>query len=301
MRILAVLTLMALTLCGCSETKVVVPDIPTPAASSSVSVTSDAAKVEVGDVEAKVDLELSMEGKNTRDLSAEELRNAKKKLNYLTISACAPRPAEVWIKITLKTVDSFPTRPTAVRGRLYREITKGHPEEISTFQTVLDAFSAPNRRKEGGKYNPIEFRADILQGLASLPETMLIYAEAEVFMSPTGTDATAIDPATYTTGPEDTGSLLSNPIRFNFNPVPALPPHAEVPTLESVLKNPLGTPVAPDGAAAAAAPAEPASAPASESTAPEAAVAPAAETTPADAPETPANTAPATKAVGAAQ
>lgn len=297
MKLVAVLAVLTIALCGCNESKVVVPDIPasnSPSVpnseilpgpkSTATSVAADKEKAEVGDVEAKVDLELTMEGESTLSQSVEELRNAKKKLNFLTISASGPRPAEVWIKIDLKTVDSFATRPSVVRGKVYREITKGNREELFSFQTVLDGFAAKNYRKEGGTYYPIEFRAEILHGLAALPESMLIFAEAEVFMSPTGTDPAMIDPATYTTGPEDTGHLLSNPVRFNYNPIPALP--APTPSLESTLKNPLGVP---------AAPAVPASAPA------EAAPAPAEAPTATPAPETPVNTAPATEAVGAAK
>lgn len=317
MKLVALFALLTIALCGCSESKVAVPDLPaksndlsysdvlSSAGAASSSVAGDKEKVEVGDVEAKVELELTMEAESTLNLAAEELRDTRKKLNFLTINAAGPRPAEVWIKVYLKTVDKFDTRPSAVRGKVYREITKGNREEIGSFQTILDGFASKGYRKEGGQYYPIEFRTEILKGLTALPETMLVFAEAEVYMSPTGTDPASIDAATYTTGPEDLGHLLSNPIRFNYNPIPAIPPKEPAPSLESTLKNPLGLTAAPAAAAAAsAAPAEPASS-AAPAAAPADASAPAAaaDAVPAaaPAPEAPANPAPATGAAGATQ
>lgn len=287
MKFMAALALLALTLCGCGEKQLVVSDLPATSDSSLAALPADTTKVEVGDVEATVDVELTLVPGSTQGVAVEELRNAKQKLNSLTVSLSGSQPAELWIRALLKTNENFPTRPVALRGKVFREITKGSPEEVFTFQTVLDGFSSSNRRVADGKYFPMEFLADIRKELPTLPSTMLVYAEVEVIMSPTGTDPTTIDPATYTSGPEDVGILLSNPVRINYDPIQAPAPEAPAPSLESLLQNPLTLPAAPE----AAAPAQPAQ--------PEPAVeAPAIETPSAGAP---ANTAAATEAIGAAQ
>ena len=242
MKLLAALSLLAFALCGCGEKAVVVSELPEGTESLANAMPTDLEDLDAGDVEATVSIELTLDPASAQGVVAEELRNAKKKLNSLTLTASPRMPAELWTKIEVKTTETFASRPTVLRGNVYREVTPGNKEQIFSFQTVLDGFASPARRnKSTGPFFPIEFRADMLKGLAELPTTMLVFAEVEAFMSPAGTDPASLDMATYTAGPESSGVLMSNPVRINFVALPV-----EVPSLESAVANPLSlAPIAP--------------------------------------------------------
>lgn len=289
MKLFAALSLLAFALCGCGEKAVIVSELPEGAESLAKAAPADLDDLDAGDVEATVAIELTLDPASAQGVVVEELRNAKKKLNSLTLTASPRMPAELWTKIDVKTTETFAARPTVLRGKVFREVTPGAKEQIFSFQTVLDGFAAPSRRKAGGEYFPIEFRTDMLAGLSETPATMLVFAEVEAFMSPTGTDPASLDQATYTAGPEASGILMSNPVRVDFVALPV-----EVPTLDSAVANPLDlTPTTPTEAPAVEVPTAeetPAAAetPAAETPAAEtpAAEAPAEPTTPTDAPVT---------------
>ncbi len=300
MKLMVALTVVVLALSGCSEEKVKVSVPPAKGGSSSAAspVVSDTEKMDVGDVEAKVSLELTLEGGPVPGIAVEELRNAKQRLNSATVNISDPKPAELWVKVALSSTDSFASRPVAVRGAVFREIAKGSKEEILTFLTILDAHTAPQHRLADGSGHPLEFRVDAIKGLADLPPTMLLSATAQVIMSPTGTDPATIDPATYTSAPEDTGNLLANAFRINYAGSPAAAPALPAPTPGAPAVDPSGAPAAPDAALA-----PPAVAPAAEAVPaePAAAASAPADAPPAEAPAAAPASAAATEAVGAAQ
>jgi len=283
MKMKAILALTALAFAGCDEA----PDTGTPPVASTPAAESpliaNTRQKDVGDVEATVDIELAPETENLPGISAEELRSQKGKLNMLTLEVAPPKPADLWFKILVKTTESFKDQPVALRAKLFREIVKGEREELLSFNTVLDEFAATHRRDPGGEYFPIEFRADAFQGLAELPESMLLFIEAEVVISPAGTPVAVVDPASYTGSAENTGTILSNAVRINYSaPAASEPPAEDAPeAVEPAIGLP--TPGAPDAESAApeVAPADEAPA-AEESPAAEAPAAPAAEETPAE-------------------
>ncbi len=287
MKLMVALTVFVLALSGCGEEKVTVPPAAGGSTTAAIPVVSDTEKVDVGDVEAKVSLELTLEGGSIPGIAAEELRSAKQRLNSVTLTISDPKPAELWVKIGLNSTDSFPSRPVAVRGKVFREIGKDSKEELLSFETILDGHTAPQHRLADGSGHPMEFRVDAIQGLAELPPTLLISATAQVIMSPTGTDPATIDPATYTNTPEDTGNLIGNAFRVNYagGPVPA--PALPAPAPGAPAADPTGAPTAPDAALA-----PPVEAPTAEA-APVAAP-------PGEAPAAPASAA-ATEAIGTAQ
>lgn len=284
MKLMVALTIAVLALSGCKEEKLTVPPSSGGTSAPASPILTENEEIDAGDVEAKVGLELTLETGGTPGILSEELRNAKQRLNSVMLTVIPPRPAELWIKVMLNTTENFATRPVAVRGKVFREIAKNHKEEILSFQTILDGHAAPHQRPADGSGYPIEFRVDALGGLADLPSTMLLSATAQVVMSPAGTDPAMIDPATYTSTPEDTGNLLGNALRINYAGGPSAIPALPAPTP--------GAPAAPD--AALAPPAEaPVTNAAPAETAPVAAP-------PAEAPAAPASAA-ATEAIGAAQ
>lgn len=288
MKLMVALSVFVLALSGCGEEKISVPPASTDPSGGKSPVVTETEKMDVGDAEAKVSLEMTLEGGPFPTIAVEELRNAKQRLNSVTLNVSGPKPAELLVKVALVTTDNFAARPVAVRGSVFREIVKGSREEILTFQTVIDGHSAAHRRLADGSGHPVDFRVDALKGLTELPPTMLISATAEVIMAPTGTDSATMDPATFTGPPEDTGNLLGNPFRINYTGEPAATPAEAAPAP--------GAPAAEatQAPAAAATPAPPAEV---TSPAPVPAEAPAA---PAEAPAAPADAA-APAAVGATQ
>ncbi len=291
MKLMVALTIFVLALSGCSEEKVSVPPAAGGSPTAAIPVVTDTEKVDVGDVEAKVALELTLESGPVPGIAVEELRSAKQRLNSVTLTISDPKPAELWVKVALNSTDSFPARPVAVRGKVFREIGKNSKEELLSFLTILDAHTAPQHRLADGSGHPMEFRVDAIQGLGELPTTMLISATAQVIMSPTGTDPATIDPATYTSTPEDTGNLIGNAFRINYAGGTTAAPELPAPTPGAPAADPTEAPAAPDAALA-----PPAVAPAADAAPAEAAPAAA----PPEVPAAPANAA-ATEAIGATQ
>ncbi len=292
MKLMVALTVFVLALSGCGEEKVTVPPAAGGSSTAAIPVVSDTEKVDVGDVEAKVSLELTLEGGPVPGIAVEELRNAKQRLNSVTLNVSDPKPAELWVKVALSSTDSFASRPVAVRGKVFREIGKDSKEELLSFLTVLDAHTAPQHRLADGSGHPMEFRVDAIQGLSVLPPSLLISATAQVIMSPTGTDPATIDPATYTNTPEDTGNLIGNAFRINYVGIIVGAPELPAPTPGAPAADPSGAPTAPDAALT-----PPAIAPAVDAAPAEAAPVAA---PPVEAPAAPASAA-ATEAIGAAQ
>lgn len=274
MKYLVLAVAAGLLFAGCGSDKAEAPSAPAASAPAAepASIVKIAPELNVGDIEAKVEFELTPDPEAAAPgVTSEELRNQLSKLNMVTVTIDGNRPAELWLNIDLSTELEFPERPVAARGRLIRDLENGQKETIYTFETVFDENASARKRRVEGEYPLQHFRADALKGLAELPETMLIYAEMDVVMMPKGTDARTLFPATAKGAPEDETTLLSNPMRVNYIPGAAPAPEAEV---------------AP--AIGAPEPGAPADAPAAEAPAAEAPV----EAPPADAPvaETPAET-----------
>lgn len=281
MKFLALTITAGLILTGCGGQEPAEPVSPGEPVESSetaaASVLDNTPDLDIGDIEAGVDFQVTLDEANApSNVSAENLLNQRKKLNLVTLTVNGARPAELWLNINLKTQLEFPERPVAARGRLIRELEEGVKETFFTFQTVFDANASTRMRRVEGDFPPQHFRADLMQGLSDLPESMLVYAEMDVVMMPEGTDPATLDPATASNTPEDEGILLSNPMRVNY--IPGAAPTPEMETAPAIgLANPDAEAAPAEAAPAETAPAEAAPAEAAPAEVAPAEAAPAAE------------------------
>jgi hypothetical protein len=135
-------------------------------------------------------------------VSAEELTNKKSQLDLVTVTVGNPPPTELWIAVRLTSTKGFTDGPVAVRARVVRE-----KDVLTTFAVVLG---------EDAATKPFETKLDVLKGLSSVPETMLVHAEAEIILLPKGEDPAKININTVAGTPDTTGAILGNPVRINF-------------------------------------------------------------------------------------
>ncbi len=280
MKYLAIAALAGFVLIGCGKDATPPPGAPSnpEAGATPAPVVEMAPELNVGDIEAKLEFELTLDPESpVEGVTSEELRSSLKKLNMMTTTIDGVRPAELFLAIDMETQLEFPERPVAVRGRVVRDLENGQEETIYTFQTILDENASIRKRRVEGEYPPLHFKTDALQGLAEIPETMLLHAELDIVIMPEGTDPKTLDPSTAEGASEDTAIILSNPMRINY-----IPGAAPAPEMETAPNIGVPTPGAPDAAPAAEAPADAVGAPAAE--APAEAEAPAAESVPAEAP-----------------
>ncbi len=226
---------MAALASGCGEpTPVVVdppadvPEVPAPP--------TGVPGVDAGYVEVTVTISGSLLPQaDTPSIQVEELvAQRNKNITVATIDVAQPYPAGLPLEFTVAGNDAaFAVTPVLMRGRILRDDT----DELGTFTTVL----AGQTDVRGGR-----FEADALQGLNTLPETMLVVAEAETLLLPPGTDVDAIDVATVATTPNRTTTLRSNPIRINFvdgaAPRPSPPNASTAPSASGAAASQANTP-----------------------------------------------------------
>ena len=234
MKFMALMIAAGFVLAGCGGQESAAPTSSAEPAEPAATSTEPAVPVagprelNIGDIEAEVKFEVRLDADVApAGVTSEELSSQKQKLNLVTVTVEGARPAELWLRIDLSTQLEFPERPVAARGRLIREVEAGVKETLFTFETIFDDNASARRRREGGDFPPQNFRAEVMQGLSEMPETMLLYGEMDVVIMPKGTDPATLDPATARHTPESEGLLLSNPVRINYVPGSAPAPEME--------------------------------------------------------------------------
>ncbi len=225
MKYLATLFSIGLLLggCGADETIKGSDSAPTLMEQSGALNESAAERYNFGDVEANLQLEVIIAEKDVPAGGAvTELRAAnKEKLNIMTLDIEGAAPTALPITMLIKAKKSFADNFVAVRGKLLREITTGEREEIFTFNTLVDERFYRDLKKDPAEGPfPALFSTDALNGLETMPPTMLLYVEAEAVLVDMATDKLSIDLATVTSSETETGTLLSNPIRINYTMPP---------------------------------------------------------------------------------
>lgn len=171
-------------------------------------------RINIGDVEAAVAIAftVSLESRGPQ-VAVEDIitPNARDSLGMSNVTVTAPYPKTLQASITISSQKDFPNQPVAVRGKVLR---KGM--EIGTFSTILGE-KARRKMKQGPEVVPeFSFTVDIFAGLTTMPETMLLHAEAEVFLQDFGTDEDTLDPLTATANAENTAVIYSNPMHVIF-------------------------------------------------------------------------------------
>ena len=160
--------------------------------------------LDIGDVEAGVVISATVPPDDiSGQVSVDNMETARKRLSMATVTVKPPYPAKLTIRVTLSPQVSYEKQPVVVRGKLRRDEQPVEPE----FSTIVT---------KGGPIgdNVIKYDFDVLQGLASPPDTILVYARFDAYLMPKGTPAMGLDPKTAASDLHT--ELLSNPVRINF-------------------------------------------------------------------------------------
>ncbi len=200
------LTVALVVLPGCSG--------PKPEASKPLETTAKPAQpplalpvvpgLNVGDVEAGVIVSATVPPTAlSGQVSVDNMQTARDRLAMATVTVKPPYPATLTIQVSLTPKVSFEKQPVVVRGKMRRDEQPMEPE----FSTVV-AKGGPTG-DTGVKYD-----FDVMQGLTTPPDTMLVYARFDAYLMPVDTPITGIDPKTSQS--DQHTELLSNPVRINF-------------------------------------------------------------------------------------
>ena len=174
-----------------------------PERSSSSSPVVAKKTFDLGDAETSLKLEAKVGAASANpSVKVDETLDFRKKLVLTAVDVAPPAPKEFWVTFILQSSSAFKEAPVVVRGKVFRD-----DSEVGAFATVLGADATTK---------PFKQDVDVVAGLSTAPNTMLVHAEAEVILLPEGTDPATVDPKTVTGTLDTTGSVLSNPMRINF-------------------------------------------------------------------------------------
>lgn len=198
---------------GCGLYDPTPPDSEEEPQSTSSSAEEEQLPLTIGDVESQVymtaDIAEDAQGSN---VEIDTLRSRNERVQLKTVTITPPFPDSLICSFHLASEQNFPDNPVAILGRVLRD-----DEEIGEFEAVLGAKAVRRRMLDDDKDLPsLEYHFDVLEGLEEVPETMLVLAEMDAKLTPTGTEEEGLDPATVTVREANHGILRSNPLRINF-------------------------------------------------------------------------------------
>lgn len=220
MRTHLLIVALAVVIAGCSnpKPKAAPPLELPPGQESAAAMQSPAEKViDIGDVESSISCELNLaEADRAAGWKVTELRDTRKGLSMVTAELPAA-PETMPVTASIHSLAAFADTPVMVRGRLLREVNPGERVEIGTFSLVAGrwAESLPSR---GENQPPASWSFNALEGLDTVPESMMLMVETTLVLTPFGTDETALDPETADTAEGFSTVELSNPLRINITP-----------------------------------------------------------------------------------
>ena len=205
--LLTVVAMVLLTACS-SETRR--PKPTTGATPGSTTATAEPIlPIDPGDIETQVFLEAAVnEEAIPENVKVEEkLISAKQHLSMETVKVSAPFPKELPMVFRIVSDKAFPEVPFVLHAKIFRD-----KEQVKTFSTLV----LPDPPTSQAPPKPIEFHANILEGVSAPPDTMLITVQAEAILLKKGTPRESINPETVKSTDGATGTLLGNPVRINF-------------------------------------------------------------------------------------
>ncbi|MFA7693151.1 MAG: hypothetical protein GX117_12375 [Candidatus Hydrogenedentes bacterium] len=194
-------------------------DAPAAAAAAAPAVPPEVAApvpaeppVDLGDVDSGVFLRATLSpNADSSSCTAEYVETMRGNLSLATIIVKAPFPKELPLHFELTSKRDFPNTPVVVRAHAYREDNESVGDE---YACILGTNARGIPDAEGNAGPTYTFTQDILQGLETIPETLLAFAKAEAYLMPPGTVETLLDPR-HADSPDQV-SLMSNPVRIYF-------------------------------------------------------------------------------------
>ncbi|MBI2433824.1 MAG: hypothetical protein HYV26_13235 [Candidatus Hydrogenedentes bacterium] len=216
-----------LVLCGCQpkeraepqETKAVTAPGTAGKPGGAGPSTAISTLKDVGDVEQEISISGKLaEQSVSAQIQEETLTNIREAVTMDTITVQPPFPKELWVEFKIRGAAGYGPQPVVLRGTVLRE-----NEPIGEFKTIIGKYARAARLPEGVTPPQLVFQFNVLEGIETPPETMLVFAEADALLMPLDTPEESIDPATATADEAQRTQIRSNPVRINFAATTAPP------------------------------------------------------------------------------
>lgn len=186
--------------------------VETPPEMSAVAVQEDLAPVasgdkpkwDIGGIETHTYIEARVDTSSVpANVTVDELVNRRYRVNLVSVDVPPPLPERLPVNVALVVGDDLSQAPFIARYTVYR-----NDEMLGEGSLVAGQHGAYTL--EGSPY-------DVLAGLDTVPEDMLVFVKADLFMLPPGTDPQSVDPATFDMSSLQQGTTQSNPVRIYFS------------------------------------------------------------------------------------
>lgn len=168
--------------------------------------------IDLGDVDSGIFLRgiLAPEA-SSPTCTAEYVETMRGNLSLATITVKEPFPEQLPIRFELTAKRNFPGTPVVIRARAYRNEDEAVGEE---YACVLGSNAKGTPSENGGKPIPHAYTVNVLEGVTTIPETMLVYGRADAWLMPEGTAEALLDPKVADS--PNKVALMGNPVRINF-------------------------------------------------------------------------------------
>ena len=191
-------------------------NVPVASENSVASLSSESmistTTIDPGDVDSGIFINAKLMPESESDtVSAEYIETMRGTLSMAIITVKPPFSDTLLVEFEISPNRDFAERPVVMRVQAYRDDKTLLGEEQGY---VLGENATQHKQNEKGGGTPRIFVVDALEGLTETPETVLVYAKANAWLMPTGTDETGLEPLTASS--PDRVAIMSNPVRINF-------------------------------------------------------------------------------------
>lgn len=170
------------------------------------------APTDLGDVESTIVFSATATpGILPEQVSVDEMMTARGRMAMCTITVRPPYPASLMVRLILEPQREFADTPVVLRGHAYRDEAPLSPG----LATVIGANTPPPAAAPQMPVNwPRTFDVDVMQGLDTPPDSMLVVGRLDAYLTEPGTPENSLDPATAESAQKT--QLMSSPLRINF-------------------------------------------------------------------------------------
>lgn len=175
--------------------------------------------IDIGDVDSGVFLRGVLDpASESPTVTVEYIETVRGTLSLTTITVKEPFPERLLVRFELNARRNFEENPVVVRARAYRGDNEVIGEE---FACVLGSDAMDKPSEDGQPPVRRGYSVNVLDGLSSIPDTMLVHGRADAWLMPKGTSEMLIDPKVADS--PDKVALMGNPVRINFVKTAAAP------------------------------------------------------------------------------